>query len=276
MSSSRRRIWSLVVGVGLMLPFVARGAAAQETPAPVWSFTRTLGFRPAEAMHQRSDYAFQVSRDGTWIYRSFGAIEAERAPYDRQGKLPMSLEEFETTLNRSGIDQLPEPDPNAPRIADAPEMVIANNDAEPKWSRSISPRTPLAVEIDRLIGRIVMQVTEIDLGAHPLTEAVDETGTESPLVIVDRAGLDRAFGEQAAAVAETIDFEQHELIVFRWSGSGRDELIPYREPHGKEPLLTIAFRPGMTRDLRSHAVALMVPKGIERRVIRAEVMLRRR
>jgi hypothetical protein len=72
------------------------------------------------------------------------------------------------------------------------------------------------------------------------------------------------------ALRQEVDFEKQKVLLFRWNGSGKDTLSAKAEPDAKKPSqLQIAFHyvPGLTRDLRFHAKAYLVPKNTTWKVV---------
>jgi len=86
-------------------------------------------------------------------------------------------------------------------------------------------------------------------------------------LISDLPTLRKAFAEPTEALVESIDFEHQQVVVFRWQGSGGDELFGHREADDQEPQVTFAYRVGRTRDLREHRRAMVIPRGIDWRVV---------
>lgn len=59
------------------------------------------------------------------------------------------------------------------------------------------------------------------------------------------------------AILKKVDFKKRVVLVFRWAGSGRDQLSA-SAAGGK---VVIQYRPGLTRDLRQHAAVFAVDRG---------------
>ena len=62
----------------------------------------------------------------------------------------------------------------------------------------------------------------------------------------------------AEKVAKQVDFSKEYLLLFRWSGSGGDQLTA-----GGETKATFAHQRGLTRDLRQHLHLFAVAKDAE-------------
>jgi len=89
------------------------------------------------------------------------------------------------------------------------------------------------------------------LGERVLADA----SLEVPLVLrslddaapyYDAAGLDR--------LAQLVDFERQHVLLFAWSGSGRDKLT-YDILDSAPEQIAFTYTPGRTRDLRRHTYA---------------------
>jgi hypothetical protein len=76
------------------------------------------------------------------------------------------------------------------------------------------------------------------------------------------------FGEGAAdTLKKHVDFEKEKLVVFAWSGSGRDSVGGATLTEDKKPTARFIYTPGATRDLRRHLRVFVVPKDA---VVKAE------
>lgn len=72
------------------------------------------------------------------------------------------------------------------------------------------------------------------------------------------------FGAGAAEkVGKLVNFEKEKLVVFAWSGSGRDTVGGAVLVKDKKPTAQFQYTPGLTRDLRPHFKAFAVPKDAE-------------
>ena len=64
--------------------------------------------------------------------------------------------------------------------------------------------------------------------------------------------------DAAEKVAKQVDFSKEYLLLFRWSGSGGDQLTA-----GGETKATFAYQRGLTKDLRQHLHLFAVAKDAE-------------
>ena len=72
------------------------------------------------------------------------------------------------------------------------------------------------------------------------------------------------FGAGAADKLKTkVDFTKEKLVVFTWSGSGRDSVAGATLTADKKLTAQFLYTPGATRDLRQHFKAFVVPKDAE-------------
>ena len=62
------------------------------------------------------------------------------------------------------------------------------------------------------------------------------------------------------AVAKQVDFAKEKVVVFAWSGSGGDRLVPELKTDGGKVLVTFTSAAGATDDLREHGFVFAVPK----------------
>lgn len=213
--------------------------------------SRTMGFRPPGFMTPQSDYGFEIRENGEWKYNSFAPQKDRKGP--KTGKLMMPMESFVEQLQIIGLDEVPEPDPNEPKIADLPTMMIRRKVDGKPWVREIPPRSDVAMELHYLIQQIVLGVKEIPTKEFPLVED-KPTGVNKPRSIKTAAELEKAFGkEKAGELLKRIDFDKQQLVIFRWAGSGQDELFANLEGEDDAEQLVFGYRGGMTRDLRQHA-----------------------
>lgn len=68
--------------------------------------------------------------------------------------------------------------------------------------------------------------------------------------------------EQRKALLEKVDLQKDYLLLFRWSGSGQDQ-IRVTAIQGKQgPEVAITYQRGLTRDLRQHVKLFAVPRTI--------------
>ena len=82
---------------------------------------------------------------------------------------------------------------------------------------------------------------------------------QSPIIIKSLDDALKHFNREALEhVAEHVDFETQELLVFIWSGSGKDQLTS--NPHQTSPpLIKFDYAPGRTKDLRTHVSVFAKP-----------------
>ena len=72
------------------------------------------------------------------------------------------------------------------------------------------------------------------------------------------------FGAGAAEkLKKSVDFTKEKLVVFAWGGSGRDSVAGATRTADTKLTAQFLYTPGLTRDLRQHFKAFVVPKGAE-------------
>lgn len=62
--------------------------------------------------------------------------------------------------------------------------------------------------------------------------------------------------EVVAAIKKEVNFDKQKLVFFAWAGSGQDKVSGEM---GKEEAV-FTYKPGLTRDLRTHHHLFVVPK----------------
>ena len=98
----------------------------------------------------------------------------------------------------------------------------------------------------------VRVVAAQDFGEPKPTEVRTADDLAKSGLFADAAGRD--------AIKKQVDFEKEKLVVFAWSGSGRDRLTPELKTADKKSVAVFAYKVGETDDLRRHALAFAVPK----------------
>jgi hypothetical protein len=86
-------------------------------------------------------------------------------------------------------------------------------------------------------------------------------GNPKPVEIksADDLAKSKAFDDAGRdAVKKAVNFEKEKVVVFAWSGSGRDRLAGELSKDGKSAVFT--YKVGETDDLRRHSLAFAVPK----------------
>ena len=231
---------------------------AQDQEEAMLHVSRTLGFRPASFMTLQSDYTFEISDDGAWKYRAFASTKD--GAYMRKGEVK-SLESFVQQLQKIDLNSIPAPDPNAPRIADLPEMNVRMQVDGKPWHRGIPPRDAKALALHRLIQSVVMGVIELDPESVPAGD-MKPGQAEKPTVIERKMELEALFSDAKAmeVLTKAVDFKSQKLVVFNWAGSGRDDVYVAvdTDDDGKESI-RFGYRRGMTRDLRPHRRLYVIP-----------------
>ncbi len=117
---------------------------------------------------------------------------------------------------------------------------------------------PVLAAEDKLVVREIptkdLKVAPVRGGkpTEPATVATADELAKSPVV-----------GGAADALAKQIDFTKEKLLVFAWAGSGQDKVAVTGETKDGKTVLTVAYTPGLTRDLRQHVKLFVVPKGAE-------------
>lgn len=225
------------------------------------SVNRTMGFRPAGFVTVESDYRFQIGKDLSWTYSAYdGSTEKE---YSRSGKLPIAIELLEQRLGDYGLNDIPEPDPNEPQIADLPTITLQREMDGKPWQREIRPSSKEGLRLHYLVQFIVTGVQQIAV-TESMLKNVQPRRSSEPLTIENSQALRDAFpeGESDEALSDMVDFDKQTVVIFRWAGSGQDDLFAFID-NDQDGKLIFAYRGGMTRDLRQHARCYIVPNDLE-------------
>jgi len=82
---------------------------------------------------------------------------------------------------------------------------------------------------------------------------------QSPIIIKSLDDALKHFNREALEnVAEHVDFETQELLVFIWNGSGKDQLTSNTH-QTSPPQIKFDYTPGTTKDLRTHVSVFAKP-----------------
>ena len=104
----------------------------------------------------------------------------------------------------------------------------------------------------------------------------EETNTvldklKSPIVL---KSMEDAYGHLTRAsmekIADMVNFEKQQVVIFAWQGSGQDRLTGYFNA-GKIALAHVIYNPGYTKDVKTHIFIQALPKGIEMKVEKQEI-----
>lgn len=108
------------------------------------------------------------------------------------------------------------------------------------------------IDLDKVVREIKVAPAKLGAGGGRPT---------APVIIKSADELAAAFGDETErnAIAKQVDFNADQLVLFRWAGSGQDTITHAAQV--KEGLeVTFQYRPGLTRDLRTHARLFAVAK----------------
>ena len=104
----------------------------------------------------------------------------------------------------------------------------------------------------------IRKVTDLTGIAWDFNKRVDQ-----PLVINNANELAKEFEDKAvqAKINAVVDLSKERLIVFTWSGSGKDQLQLVSADTVNKGNTTFSYKPGLTRDLRQHTHIYVMPQG---------------
>ena len=84
-------------------------------------------------------------------------------------------------------------------------------------------------------------------GLNAMSAAVEASDKKEPDKVA-REITDRT----SEAIQKQVDFNKEQLLLFKWSGSGRDKLELRVEEEKAGAVVVFKLTPGLTRDLRPH------------------------
>ncbi len=104
----------------------------------------------------------------------------------------------------------------------------------------------------------IRKVTDLQGIAWDYNKKVDQ-----PLVINNAEELAKEFDnkEVQAKINAVVDLSKERLIVFTWSGSGKDQLQLVSGDTMNNGNTLFAYKRGLTRDLRQHTHIYVMPQG---------------
>lgn len=105
---------------------------------------------------------------------------------------------------------------------------------------------------------LIRKVTDLTGIAWDFNKRVDQ-----PLIINNADELAKEFDDKAvqAKINAVVDLSKERLIVFTWSGSGKDQLQLVSADTINKGNTTFAYKRGLTKDLRQHTHIYVMPQG---------------
>ena len=107
---------------------------------------------------------------------------------------------------------------------------------------------------------VVTALPAIKLTGLPKTRG----SVEEPLFLNSNDDLDKLIQDKklSKTYSKHVDWEKQVVLVFRWSGSGQDQLETRTK--GEEPVtVQFVYRRGRTRDLRPHLKLFVIERGVQ-------------
>jgi hypothetical protein len=115
-------------------------------------------------------------------------------------------------------------------------------------------------------------LTPIDLKANDIPVVQPKGGSPlepTEIKTSDELAKSPLFGAGAAdKLKKFVNFEKEKLVVFAWSGSGRDALAGSLVTADKKVTAQFLYTPGATKDNRPHFRAFVAPKDADVKVER--------
>ncbi len=230
----------------------AENLASDIEGEPVFSVGRYLGFRQQGDLTPSSDYSFSLHADGNWSYRDLTGA------YQRRGKVSEGIDSWRKKAAATGVPQQPKDEPLQPQIADAPSLTV-------RWKAQaapvkISPYEREALALHQLVQETVSGVRAIKLPETGL-EIANKVAFGPPIEIASAKDLANAVSQEKSReqIAKQVDFDKEKLLLFAWSGSGRDRLEYWTTGEGDEQQVQFQRKPGFTRDFVRHVQLFAIP-----------------
>lgn len=156
-------------------------------------------------------------------------------------------------------------EPIRPEILPAPEIAICREAPVPPGAmRELKEMEANSESIQSILENEETKTT-IDKLKAPLAI----TSLEQALKHLTRESMEK--------IANEVDFETQQVVVFAWQGSGEDRLMG-RMPQAEGAEATFTYVAGRTRDLKPHCSIFAMPKGtkvqvleLQQRIIRCGV-----
>ena len=104
----------------------------------------------------------------------------------------------------------------------------------------------------------IRKVTDLTGIAWDYNKKVDQ-----PLIINTAEELAKEFEDKAvqAKINAVVDLSKERLIIFTWSGSGKDQLQLVSGDTMNNGNTVFAYKRGLTKDLRQHTHIYVMPQG---------------
>lgn len=104
-----------------------------------------------------------------------------------------------------------------------------------------------------------LEVKEIDLSGFKFDRPKGRADKPTAITSADELAKTVTIEEARKRIAKEADFGKQQVIWFAWSGSGGDKVTASVADGDKGPEVVFQFERGLTRDLRGHIRAFVIP-----------------
>jgi hypothetical protein len=132
-------------------------------------------------------------------------------------------------------------------------LLAATAFGQPPSTAPVRPAAPKKVE-----------PREIDL-SEVKVEFTQGAKLTDPVKLTTAADLKSSVLEPLAGTLK-VDFKTEYVLLFQWQGSGQDKLTPETTTKDGKTVVTFTHQRGLTKDLRQHSKAFIVPAAAEYKV----------
>jgi hypothetical protein len=113
-----------------------------------------------------------------------------------------------------------------------------------------------------------IDVKEIDLSGIKFDRPKGRADKPTAITSADELAKTVTIEEARKRIAKDVDFATQQVIWFAWSGSGGDKISSMVADGDNGPEVVFQFERGLTRDLRGHIGAFVIPAKVAWRVER--------
>ncbi len=138
---------------------------------------------------------------------------------------------------------------------------IVEGDANPRiqihpgrMARASQPKMLKDVEVNDTTIQSLLNNEEAKTTIDKLKAAIAIQSLDDALKHLSRASME--------SIAEKIDFEKEQMLIFAWQGSGQDRIYGHTTS-GKEATTRFSYTPGNTKDLKTHVMVYSLPKDMK-------------
>lgn len=152
-----------------------------------------------------------------------------------------------------------------PQVIRRPIGIVERMPAQPRPTDPNQPQLLTEAQVNEASIQSILENKEAKTSMDKLKAAISVKSLEDALQHLSRATIE--------TLADKIDFDKQQLLIFAWEGSGQDRIFG-RTAKAKDELTTrFHYTPGSTEDLKTHVQVYSIPKDIEWSVFKQERIL---